>query len=100
MSESGREFTYKAEPGGLSATDPTGLKYDARFDGKRYPVTCADGYDQVLIRKVDARTLEEKFWFKGKPVLTNRMTLGADGKELTIAWSVPGESGTDVARGK
>lgn len=100
LSDNARDFIYEQTADGMKMTDMTGGKYSAKFDGKAYPTEGMNSLDQVILRKIDAMTIEEKYLWKGELRITNRMTVSKDGKTLTVAWNdrSTGMSGTDYAR--
>jgi hypothetical protein len=62
----------------------THWEYTANFDGKPHPVTGnADG-DMVVVRRVNATTIETSYSLKGKPTVVNTRVVSADGKTLTV----------------
>ena len=60
-----------------------GANYQAKFDGKDYPVTGSPSYDQVSIRKVRARTFQIQMKKGGTVVVDTTYTVSGDGKSLT-----------------
>jgi hypothetical protein len=75
--------TYKSSPDGLMMTDAIGESFDAKFDGKDYPIKGATGYT-VSLTKVNDRAIIETDKRDGKVVAVTHMTVSADGKTLTI----------------
>jgi len=62
----------------------TTTTYTANFDGKDYPITgSALGADKVSLKRIDARTSERTDKKNGKPVVTIRRVVSADGKTMT-----------------
>jgi len=60
------------------------VTYTANFDGKDYPLTgSAVGADKVSLKRIDARTTERIDKKDGKPVVTIRRVVSADGKTMT-----------------
>ena len=60
----------------------------AAFDGKDTPVKGSPNPNQtVALRKIDARTFEAQNKSDGKPTVTTRVTISADGKTLTATQS-------------
>jgi hypothetical protein len=58
--------------------------YTANFDGKDYPLSgSALGADKVSLKRIDARTTERIDKKDGKPVVTIRRVVSADGKTMT-----------------
>jgi hypothetical protein len=65
----------------MKHTEP-GVEYDAKFDGKDYPVKGGDSGRTVALRRINALTVEEIWKAGGKEEFRSRMTLAADGKSL------------------
>jgi hypothetical protein len=61
-----------------------GQSYDAKFDGKEYPLNGDPGKTTVVVKKVDARTVEEIDHRDGKVVDEVHITVGKDGKTLAV----------------
>ena len=60
------------------------VTYTANFDGKDYPLTgSAVGADKVSLKRIDARTTERIDKKDGKPIVTIRRVVSADGKTMT-----------------
>ena len=84
--------TYSAAGQGLKAVidgvGPDSAKvhweYTANTDGKSYPVTGNPDADMVVVKRVDANTLENTYTLKGKPTVIVRRTVSADRKTLTV----------------
>ena len=84
--------TFSAAGQGVKAVidgvAPDGTKihweYTANFDGKSYPVTGNGDGDMVVMKRVDANTIETAYTLKGKPTVVNRRTVSADGKTMTV----------------
>jgi hypothetical protein len=84
--------TFSAAGQGVKAAiemvGPDGSKtqwgYTANFDGKPHPVTGnADG-DMVVLKRVNANTVETAYTLKGKPTTVNTGVVSADGKTYTV----------------
>ena len=84
FSDNGLVFTYKATDDGIAMSSPTGSSYDAKFDGKDYPYKGDPGTTSVVLKKVDANTIEEIDKRDGKIVYISRMALNPDGKSMKI----------------
>ena len=65
----------------------------AHYDGKDHPVTGNPNADTISLRRIDDLTGESTFKKGGKVTATNRRTLSADGKTLTITSSGTTEDG-------
>ena len=61
-----------------------GQGYDAKFDGKEYPVVGDPGHTSVILKKIDATTVEEIDHRQGKVVDEIQMTAAQDGKTVKI----------------
>jgi hypothetical protein len=72
----------------IEGIGPDGAKvqwqYTANFDGKPYPVTGNPDGDMVVIKRVNATTVESSYTLKGKPTIVNTRVISADGKTLTV----------------
>ena len=84
MSSNGITMIYQSTPDGLKMSDNNGVSYDAKFDGKYYPIQGDPGHTVILLKKVDANTMEETDKRDGKVVYTSRSSVSADGKTMTI----------------
>jgi hypothetical protein len=70
-----------------------GQSYQAKFDGKQYPVTGDPGHTQVVLKKINVRTVHETDYRQGKIVDEIDMVAAADGKSLL-------ETDRDLAHGQ
>jgi hypothetical protein len=84
-SDNGLLVTYKTNGDELTMTEPTGETYTAKFDGADYPVKNAVGYNAVSLKRIDARTFEETDKRDGKAVDVAKISVGADGKTMTVS---------------
>ena len=57
--------------------------YEAKYDGKDYPLTGSPAADTVTLRRIDARTTERVNKKGGKVVTTERREVAADGRRYT-----------------
>jgi len=83
MSSNGLTINLKGTADGLALSDTNGASYDAKFDGKDYPVKGDPGGTMVSLKKIDDHTIEETDKRNGKVVSVGRMTVAADGKKMT-----------------
>lgn len=74
---------YKASPDGFAMTWPTGYSYDAKFDGKEYPIHGEPG-TMVSLKKISDRAFGETVIEHGKVVRVYKITVSSDGKTLNI----------------
>jgi len=70
-----------------------GQSYDAKFDGKEYPVVGDPGKTTVSLRKIDDATVEEDDHRQGNVVDEIRLALAKDGNTITVI-------DRDIARGQ
>ena len=61
-----------------------GQSFDAKFDGKEYPIKNDPGKTTVTLKRIDARTIEETDHRDGKVADVIRTTVSADGKALSV----------------
>jgi len=84
MSDNGLMFTYKVVGDSLTMTTPTGQSYTAKLDGTEAPFKGDPGTTSVSVKKMDKNSMEETDKREGKVISIARMTLAADGKNMTI----------------
>jgi hypothetical protein len=58
-SKNGAIIRYRCTADGFSAETPLGEKYDAKFDGKDYPVEDDPAHTMVAVKLVSATTVEQ-----------------------------------------
>jgi hypothetical protein len=61
-----------------------GQSYDAKFDGKEYPITGDPGKTSVTLEKLDDKTVSEIVHRQGKVVDQVRLAVEKDGKTLAV----------------
>jgi hypothetical protein len=83
-SENALTTTYKSNGDDLSMSDPTGVSYTAKLDGKDYPVKGSLFYNSVSLKRVDERALEETDKRDGNVIGVAKMTIAPDGKKMTM----------------
>ncbi len=59
-----------------------GLSYEARFDGKEYPIVGDPGHTRVSLKRIDASTVEETDHRQGKVVDEIRLAVASDGRTI------------------
>ncbi len=74
--------TVEATADGLKLRTPTGQSYDARFDGKQYPIAGDPGKTLVSLRRIDEHTIEETDSRGGKVTDVITFKVSPDGKTL------------------
>lgn len=85
-SDNGLMVTYEQTADGLKMTTPTGTHFDAKLDGREYPVS-GDGVPadaKVILKQIDANTIEMTNESGGKVMTTARYTVSPDGRSMTI----------------
>lgn len=87
ISSNGLTVTYHATADGLKMSDPNGNSYDAKFDGKDYPIQGDAGHTMVSLKRIGDRTIEETDKREGKVVGVFRMTVAADGKSIQAEYN-------------
>jgi hypothetical protein len=63
--------------------NPTHVQYDAKLDGKDYPVTGLPYGDMVVVKRIDANTIQTTIKKGDKVVMTVTSKVSADGKTRT-----------------
>jgi len=61
-----------------------GQTYDAKFDGKEYPVVGDPGHTTVSLKRISANTVEETDHRQGKVTDVIRLATAADGKTMMV----------------
>jgi hypothetical protein len=81
--------TYKETADGLKMSTPTGLAYDAKFDGKEYLTTGDPGKTMVTLERLSPTKIRETDKRKGKisDVITTEVS--SDGKSLHVVDDQP-----------
>lgn len=72
------------------------IQYDAKFDGKDYPVTGLPYGDTVSVKRTDANTIESTLKKGGQVVMTVTSTVSKDGKTRTSTFKGKDAEGHDV----
>lgn len=86
-SDNGLTVTYQGTADGLKMSDPNGENYDAKFDGKDYPVQGDPGHTFVSLKRLGNDTIEETDKRNGKLVGIAKMTVSSDGKWITVVFT-------------
>jgi hypothetical protein len=74
---------YQSTPDGLRM-QWNGQSYDAKFDGREYPIKNDPGNTTVSLERINSIAFEETDRRGGKVVEITRSTLSADGKSMSI----------------
>ena len=83
-SNNGSLITYKCTTQGFSGETPLGEKFDAKFDGKFYPVEDDPGHTLVAAKLLNPSTVELTHKRKDKIVSVARLSVATDGKTLHV----------------
>jgi hypothetical protein len=83
LSDSGGVETLGMTDDGFTMSS-NGQSYDAKFDGKQYPVVGDPANGTVMLKKISASQVVESDYSHGKLVETVQMTVSADGKTLHV----------------
>ena len=78
-----RTVTYAMTTDGFKMNS-NGQSYDAKFDGKEYPVTGDPGHTTVTLKRLSASAVEETDHRQGKVTDVIRIATAADGKTMKI----------------
>lgn len=79
----GRTTMWKGTGDGLSMSTPTGVHWDAKFDGKEYPVSGTYANETVSVKKLGDHAVEVTIKRDGKVLGVDKITVSADGKKMT-----------------
>jgi len=79
----GLTTTWKGAGDGLSMSTPTGENWDAKFDGKEYPVKGIYANETVSLKKLGDRAIEVTVKRDGKLYSIDKITVSPDGKKMT-----------------
>ena len=75
---------------------PTHVEYDAKFDGKDFPVTGIPYADAVSVKRIDANTIEATMKKGGQVTMTVTTKVSKDGKTRTSTFKGKDAEGHDV----
>jgi hypothetical protein len=87
ISNNGLTVTYQGTADGLKWSDPNGASYDAKFDGKDYPMQGDPGHTMVSLKRIGDDTIEETDKREGKVVSVSRRTVSKDGKSIKVEYN-------------
>jgi hypothetical protein len=87
MSDNGLKVKYEGTENGLKMSDLNGNSYDAKFDGKDYPINGDPAHTMVTLKRIGNDTIEETDKRDGKVVAVYRMTISADGKSIKAEYN-------------
>lgn len=83
-SNNGLTVNIKTTVDGLKVSFPTGQSYDAKFDGKDYPIEGDPGHTMVSLKRINENTVEQTEKRDGKVVEVVRFTAGKDSKSMHV----------------
>lgn len=86
-SRNGSTITYQCTARGFSAETPLGEKFDAKFDGKDYPVEDDPAHGTVSVKRLNPNTIEQTNKRDGKVVGVLLLTVAPDGKTIYTAYA-------------
>jgi hypothetical protein len=75
-------------------SSPSG--YEAKFDGKEYPLRSNFGDDRIVVSRIDERTVQETRRAGDNVRSTSTLSVSADGKTLTVTTKRGEVTGTSV----
>lgn len=78
-------ITFKGIENGMEMSQPNGVSYSAKFDGKDYPYKGDPGTTAVSLKRVGDRQIEETDKYNGKTIVVADMTVAPDGRTMTTA---------------
>lgn len=84
LSGNSTTITYQATADSLKMSDLNGQSYEARFDGKDYPILGDPGRAMVSLKRISERIIEETDKRDGKVDSVTRMTVSPDGKSIHV----------------
>lgn len=87
ISDNGLSTTFQGTADGLKMSDLNGESYDAKFDGKDYPIQGDPGHTLVSLKRIGNDTIEETDKRNGKVVGVSKMTVSPDGKWITVEYT-------------
>jgi len=85
-SENGSIIKYRCTADGFSAETPLGERFDARFDGKDYPLEDNPSHTMVSVKLLSPSTVEQTNKRGGKIVGVLRLTVAPDGKTIQATY--------------
>jgi hypothetical protein len=82
-SESIATVAFKGIDNGLEMSQPNGVSYSAKFDGKDYPYKGDPGITNVSLKRIDDHHVQESDKENGKTVVVADITVAPDGRSMT-----------------
>lgn len=84
ISENGISVTYHSTPDGLQASNPNGEGYDAKFDGKEYPIQGDPAHDTVSLKRIHSNTIVETDKEDGEVHYKLLIAVSRDGESMKV----------------
>lgn len=84
LSNNDTTFTYKVDGNKLTMTEPTGQTFTAPLDGTSAAYSGDPGITTVEVKQLNADTVQETDFRKGKAIGESTATVAADGKSMKI----------------
>jgi len=85
-SKNGSTIKYRCTAEGFSAETPLGEKFDAKFDGKDYPVEDDPAHSMVSVKLLNSNTIEQTAKRNGKVVGILHLTVASDGETIHASY--------------
>jgi hypothetical protein len=79
----GLTSTWKSVGDGMSISTPTGISWEAKFDGKEYPVKGTYANETVSLKSLGDHSIEATYKRDGKIENVEKNTVSPDGKKMT-----------------
>jgi len=97
-------LTVEADENGVKSSsegiggdgNPVHVQYDAKFDGKDYPITGAPNADTISVKRIDANTIQSTAKKGGEVTMTVTSKVSKDGKTRTSTFKGKDAQGHDV----
>jgi hypothetical protein len=81
------ETKYKVDAHTVNADGTeTHISFDAKTDGKDYPLSGMPNADMISVKRVDAKTIETTWKKDGKTVMKTHGVVSSDGKTRTVTF--------------
>ena len=81
------ENKYKVDGHTVNADGTeTHISFDAKVDGKDYPLSGVPNADVISVKRVDAKTIETAWKKDGKTVMKTHAMVSSDGKTRTVTF--------------
>lgn len=83
-SENGISVTYRSTHDGLTALNPGGEGYTAKFDGRDYPIQGEPAHNTVSLKRINANTIVETDKQDGMIHYRLRLAVSPDGRSMEV----------------